>query len=121
MYMLFTASIGSAFSMYKVIYHIYAFYSLYWVLPLAHTEFCIVYMLFTASFGSAFSTYRVILYYYVYFLQSPLGLSLAHIELIIHIYGCMPFTDYTSVSSMYVLYFYGMPPLTFLGHTNYLC
>ena len=62
-------------------------------LSLAHTEFCIVYMLFTASFGSVCSTYRVILYYYVYFLQSLLGLPLAHIELFIYVYGYMPFTD----------------------------
>ena len=90
-------------------------------LSLAHTEFCIIYMLFTASFGSVCSTYRVILYYYVYFLQPLLGLPLAHIELIIHVYGYMPFTDLKSASSTYVLDFYGMPPLKFLGHTNYLC
>ena len=79
-------------------------------LSLAHTKFYIVYMLFTASFGSACSTYRVILYYYVYFLQPLLGLPLAHIELIIYIYGYMPFIDLKSTSSTYILDFYGMPP-----------
>ena len=32
----------------------------------------------------------------------------------------MPFTDLISASSMYVLDLQGMPPLKFLGHTNYL-
>ena len=90
-------------------------------LSLAYTEFCIVYMLFTASFGSVCSTYRVILYYYVYFLQPLLGLPLTHIELILHVYGYMPFTDLKSASSTYILDFYDMPPLKFLEHTNYLC
>ena len=58
-------------------------------------------MLFTASIGSVF-----------------ISLPLAHTELIVHIYGYMSFTDYKSVSSTYILDFYGMPPLTFLGHTN---
>ena len=75
----------------------------------AHTEFCIVYILFTTSFRSLCSTYKV-LYHYVYFLQPLLGLPLAHIELILHIYGYMPITDLKSAYSMYMLDFYGMPP-----------
>ena len=90
-------------------------------LSVAHTELCIIYMLFTASFRSVFSTYRVLLYYYVYFIQPLLGLPLAHIGLILPIYKYMPFTDLQSASSTYVLDLYGMPPLKFLGHTNYLC
>ena len=66
-------------------------------------------MLFTASFRSVCSTYRVILYYYVYFLQPLLGLPLAHIELILHVYGYMPFTDLKSAYSTYYVC-YGMPP-----------
>ena len=117
MYMLYT-DVKSVSSMYRVIYHICM--SLLG-LSVAHTEFCIIYMLFTASFRSVCSTYRVILYYYVYFLQPILGLPLAHIELILQIYEYMPFTDLKSASSMYVLAFYGMPPLKFLGHTTFLC
>ena len=67
-------------------------------------------MLFTASFESVCSTYRLIFYYYVYSLQPDLGVPLAHIELIIHTYGYMPFTDFKSASSTYVLDFQGMPP-----------
>ena len=68
-------------------------------LSVAHTEFCIIYMLSTASFRSVFSTHRV---------------NLTHLE--IH-----AFTDLKSASSTYVLDFYGMPPLKFLGHTDHLC
>ena len=78
-------------------------------------------MLFTASSRSVCSTYRVILYFYVYFLQPLLGLPLAHIELMLYVYEYMPFTDLKSASSTYVLDFYGMPPLKFLGNTTYLC
>ena len=115
--MLYT-DVKSVSSTYRVIYHVCMPLS---GLSVAHTEFCIIYMLFTASFRSAFSTYRVILYYYVYFIQPLLGLPLAHIELILHTYEYMPFTDLKSASSTYVLDFYGMSPLNFQGHTNYLC
>ena len=57
---------------------------------------------------------------YICFLQPLLGLPVAHIELILHVYEYMPFTDLISASSMYILGFQGMPPLRFLGHTNYL-
>ena len=97
MYMVYT-DMKSVSSTYRVMYHIY--------------------MLFTASSRSVCSTYRVILYNYAYFIQPLLGLPLAHIELILHIYKYMPFTDLKSASSTYVLDFYGMPPLKFLGHTN---
>ena len=53
-------------------------------LSVAHTEFCII---------------------YIYFLQPLLGLSVALIKLILHIYEYMPFTDLKSASSTYVLDF----------------
>ena len=116
------ASIGSVFSTYRVLYHIYMLFTAsFWSVCSTYRVLYGIYMLFTASFGSVCSTYRVILFYYIYFLQPLLGLPLAHIELIIHIYRYMPFTDLKSASSTYVLDFYGMPLLKFLGHTNYLC
>ena len=64
----------------------------------AHTEFCII---------------------YICFLQPLLGLSIAHIELILHVYAYMPFTDLKSASKTYVLDFQCMSSFKFLGHTNF--
>ena len=83
-YMLYT-DVKSVSSTYRVIYH--------------------VYMLFTASSRSVCSTYRGILYIYVYFIQPLSDLTLVHIELILHVYKYMPFTDLKSASSTYVLDF----------------
>ena len=68
-------------------------------LPLAHIKLCIIYMLFTASLGlplAHIELFSIDIYIYIYicFLQPLLGLSLAHEELFIHVYGYMPFTAY---------------------------
>ena len=78
-YMLFTTSIGSAFSTYRVMHYIYMVFTASLGLPPVHIElFSIDIYAFYSLFGSAFSTYRVMhTRLGVHALYSLLGLSLA--------------------------------------------